>query len=99
MDNLYLNFGEGVRRHRRRLRWSQEFLAEKAQMGRATIASIESGRQVVALHQALALCSALAVELSSLVSTHAKDDDLGLEDVLDAHDLEIVRELRHGLTS
>lgn len=70
-------------------------------MGRATIASIEAGRQVVALHQALALCSALSVELGALLGQSAltDEDDLGLSEVLDAHDLEIIRELRHGVSS
>ena len=101
MDNFYLNFGEGVRRHRRGLRWSQEQLAEKASMGRATVASIEAGRQVVALHQALSLCTVVGVELSALLAqSHQADTEvLGLEGLLEAHDLEIIRELRHGLTT
>lgn len=101
MDYIYLNFGDGVRRHRRSLRWSQEQLAEKASMGRATVASIEAGRQVVALHQALSLCTVLGVELSALLaqSHQAGREDLGLEGLLEAHDLEIIRELRHGLTT
>jgi len=101
VDNLYLSFGEGVRRQRRRLRLSQEQLALGAELSRATVASIESGRQVVALHQALALCRALAVDLGSLVAQAAQPDDagLGLEGSLDAHNLEIIRELRHGLTT
>lgn len=101
MDNIYLSFGEGVRRHRRNLRWSQDQLAEKASMGRATVASIEAGRQVVALHQALSLCTVLGVQLSALLANphQADSEDLGLEGLVEAHDLEIIRELRHGLTT
>ena len=70
-------------------------------MGRATVASIEAGRQVVALHQALSLCTVLGVELSALLaqSQRAGREDLELEGLLEAHDLEIIRELRHGLTT
>lgn len=101
MDNFYLTFGEGVRQHRRSLRWSQEQLANKALMGRATVASIEAGRQVVALHQALSLCTVLGVELKALIpqSHPSESRDLELEGLLEAHDLEIIRELKHGLTT
>jgi len=70
-------------------------------MGRATVASIEAGRQVVALHQALSLCTVLGVELSALLaqSHQADTEELGLEGLLEARDLEIIRELRHGLTT
>ena len=55
----------------------------------------------MALHQALSLCTVLGVELSALLAqSHQADTEvLGLEGLLEAHDLEIIRELRHGLTT
>lgn len=55
----------------------------------------------MALHQALSLCTVLGVELSALLaqSQQAGREDLELEGLLEAHDLEIIRELRHGLTT
>ena len=80
---------------------SQEQLAAKAAMGRATVASIEAGRQVVALHQALALCRALDVDVGKLlVETHESNSlDRDLEGLLEPHDLQIIREIRDGLTT
>ena len=65
-------------------------------MGRPTIASIENGRQAVALHQVMKLCEALDVELTYLVFDRpyiSRLDHLAID--LDAHDLDIVQQL-HG---
>jgi transcriptional regulator with XRE-family HTH domain len=80
---------------------SQEQLAAKASMGRATVASIEAGRQVVALHQALALCSALGVDIGKLLveTRESNSQDHDLEGLLEPHDLQIIREIRDGLTT
>jgi len=101
VENLYQAFGDGVRRHRRLKQLSQEQLATKASMGRATVASIEAGRQVVALHQALAICAALEVDLGKLMAQTqelaSKRHDLA--GLLEPHDLEIVLEIQDGLAT
>lgn len=93
MDTLYEQFGQSVKRVRRLRGLSQEQLAEQAMMGRPTIASIERGRQVVALHQALNLSKALGVTLEELTSNSAPSRIRGLAGQLEDTDLEIIQQL------
>jgi transcriptional regulator with XRE-family HTH domain len=76
----------------------QEQLADLTLMGRPTIASIEGGRQAVALHQALKLSEALGVGLGDLVAQAAPSALRDLHGQLADHDLLIVQQLREELS-
>lgn len=75
---------------------TQGELGSLSGLGRATIASIERGRQAVAIHQAVRICRALGTHLSDLLGD-AEGELQGLRNVLADHDLEIVRQLREQL--
>lgn len=97
MDEFYTRFGESVKKYRRLNKLNQEELAEQTEMGRATIASIERGRQAVTLLQAIRLSSVLGVELSKLV-TDAQSAALRIpRDALDERDFRIVQQLHDEL--
>ena len=100
MDDLYVDFGRKVRHFRKTRKLSQDDVALLTNIGRASIAAIERGRQAVALHQALALCEALDVNLPDLLpktndsSTFAFE---ALKGLLDGQDLEIVERLHEEM--
>lgn len=77
---------------------SQEELGELSSMSRPTIASIEGGRQAVALHQALKLSEALGVDLTELVVDTTPARLRYLRGQLEDHDLQIVQQLREELS-
>jgi transcriptional regulator with XRE-family HTH domain len=93
MDEIYRQFGQRVRQHRKIKKLSQEELGELTQLGRATIAAIEGGRQTVALHQLILLSKKLDVGVNNLVF----DDQTAVLDKhkgnLGEHDLRIVQQL------
>lgn len=62
-----VTFGEAVRRQRERLGLSQEDFAERANVHRTYISSVELGKVSVGLEVANALATALAMKLSELV--------------------------------
>lgn len=100
MDELYAEFGRRIRRCRKSRSLSQDDLALLTHMGRATIASIEKGRQAVALHQALSLCKALEVELLEMIPGNKEGSSSvykELKGVLDGQDLEIVEQLHEAM--
>ncbi|MCJ9719864.1 helix-turn-helix domain-containing protein [Agrobacterium sp. SHOUNA12C] len=61
-DAIYKSFGRTVAARRKALVMTQSDLANKAGMSRASIASIESGRQNVLLHHVFGLAEALKLE-------------------------------------
>lgn len=62
-----LTFGRAVRRRRERLGLSQEEFAERANVHRTYISSIELGKVSVGIEVANNLASALGMRLSDLV--------------------------------
>lgn len=62
-----LTFGQAVRREREGRRLSQEKFAERANIHRTYISSIELGQVSVGIEVASALASALGIKLSELV--------------------------------
>jgi transcriptional regulator with XRE-family HTH domain len=60
-------FGQAVRRERENLRLSQEDFAERANVHRTYISSVELGKVSVGIEVAQALAGALGIRLSELV--------------------------------
>jgi len=60
-------FGQAVRRRRLELGWSQERFAERANVHRTYVSSIELGKVSVGIEVANALAQALRMRLSELV--------------------------------
>lgn len=64
---VYDAFGELVRKHRKRLRLTQEGLGQQIGLSRTSITNIEKGRQHVALHQIIELARALGIPADALL--------------------------------
>jgi len=62
-------FGHAVRRHRERLGLSQEVFAERANVHRTYVSSIELGKVSVGIEVANELAAALGLRLSELIRT------------------------------
>ena len=58
--------GENIRTHRRSLKWSQEKLAEKADLHPVYIGKLERGEENVSLDALMRISSALKIQLSDL---------------------------------
>jgi transcriptional regulator with XRE-family HTH domain len=58
--------GENIRTHRRRLKWSQEKLAERSDLHRNYIGDIERGEENVSVDALRRIAAALKVQLSDL---------------------------------
>ncbi|GLS03931.1 hypothetical protein GCM10007860_10760 [Chitiniphilus shinanonensis] len=61
-------FGKVVRHWRRQHRWSQEALAERADLNRSYLGEIERGDAMPSLDTAAKLARALGVKLSELIT-------------------------------
>ena len=59
--------GENIRTHRRNAGWSQEKLAEKANLHRNYIGDIERGEENVSVDTLMRIASALKLRLCDLV--------------------------------
>jgi transcriptional regulator with XRE-family HTH domain len=59
--------GENIRTHRRSLKWSQEKLAEKAELHHNYIGDIERGEENVSVDALRRIAVALGVQLTDLV--------------------------------
>lgn len=68
MSELVQNFGVAVRRFRESYGWSQELLAEKADLNRSYLGEVERGRVTPSLATAQKLASALEISLSGLLA-------------------------------
>lgn len=66
MSALIQDFGLAVRHFRERHGWSQELLAEKADLNRSYLGEVERGRVIPSLATAQKLASALDIPLSGL---------------------------------
>ena len=71
MEEVYRHFGRVLRKRLREGDISQEVLAERAGLSRATVANIENGRQRVSLHLFLDLAEALGVDACELLPQRA----------------------------
>ncbi len=60
--------GKNIREHRKRVGWSQERLAEKADLHPVYFGQVERGEQVISVHALLRVARALKVKLTDLVA-------------------------------
>jgi len=67
MEHFYAEFGRRLRDLRRAAGLSQQELAARVDISRASVANIERGAQRVALHQAVELAAALGVDPIRLI--------------------------------
>jgi transcriptional regulator with XRE-family HTH domain len=67
MHALVKQFGESVRRHRQRRGWSQEQLAEAAELDRTYVSGIERGTRNPTLSTMGRIADALEVEVVALL--------------------------------
>jgi len=68
MSELIQHFGLAVRHFRESHGWSQELLAEKADLNRSYLGEVERGRAIPSLTTAAKLASALDIPLSGLLA-------------------------------
>ena len=65
---VLVSFGDAVRRQRRLRGWSQEELADRAQIHRTYVADVERGVRNLGLINVAKIAAALQVSLATLVS-------------------------------
>jgi len=71
-STMYEALGQRISKRRKSLGLTQEMLAERADFSRASVASIEAGRQRISLDQLYDLASALELDtLADLVALEA----------------------------
>lgn len=72
---LYKNIGKVIRAHRRGRddSMSQDVLAKRMGISRATLANIETGRQRIYVHQLYAIANILEIKLQDLLPKIEKD--------------------------
>ncbi|KAF0815308.1 HTH-type transcriptional regulator SutR [Andreprevotia sp. IGB-42] len=68
MTARYRSFGQVVRSAREAQAWSQEVLAEKADLNRSYLGEIERGDVVPSLHTMAKVSVALGLNLSELIA-------------------------------
>ncbi len=68
MSALIDSFGAAVRHLREAQGWSQELLAEKADLNRSYLGEVERGKVIPSLATAAKLAAALEISLSRLLS-------------------------------
>lgn len=66
MKDLVNSFGRAVRHFRELRGWSQELLAEKADLNRSYLGEVERGKVIPSLETAGKLAAALDISLSRL---------------------------------
>jgi transcriptional regulator with XRE-family HTH domain len=68
VSGLIDSFGAAVRHLREAQGWSQELLAEKADLNRSYLGEVERGKVIPSLATAAKLAAALEISLSRLLS-------------------------------
>jgi transcriptional regulator with XRE-family HTH domain len=68
MSQLPLHFGGALRQLRERLGWSQEALAEHADLNRSYVGELERGQAIASLITIEKLASALSLSVTTLMS-------------------------------
>lgn len=68
-SSFYKSLGDLIRRRRKQLKLTQEALAARLRVSRASIANIETGRQKVLVHQLFELAAALKMAVEAFLVT------------------------------
>lgn len=68
MSSVYDRFGLVLRQRRQELKWSQERLADKANVNRSYLGEIERGSSIPSLATLEKLAGALEINLSTLLA-------------------------------
>ncbi len=63
---IYVRIGRRIRRRRNELGRTQEWLSDRVNLSRASIANIETGRQQIMLHQLYDFARALRIPAGDL---------------------------------
>jgi len=88
LDPVYKAIGETIRARRRQFHLTQEKLAPRLGMSRASLANIETGRQTILVHQLYRVAAALELSPADLLpapaemSTRTSNTEIALPDDL-----------------
>lgn len=77
--SILKTFGQAIRDLRVSRGWSQEQLAERAQLDRSYMSGVERGRRNVSILAAVRICRALRVPLSTLIGDAGSSEPSGSE--------------------
>lgn len=80
---LYGRIGDAVRKRRREMGLTQQNLADRLDISRASLANIEVGRQRILVHHLYDLARALGLEVAALLPRSPEPADLDVLDGLD----------------
>ena len=81
MTERYYRFGQVVRQQRELLGWSQETLADKAQLNRSYLGELERGESVPSLTTMDKLASAFRLKLSVLIIRCENNETVAVDPV------------------
>ena len=79
---LYKRVGSTIRDRRRELGMTQKRLSDKLEISRASLASVETGRQRIFIHQLYRFAEQLDTEVSALLPSSQQETNLDLLDEL-----------------
>lgn len=91
IDNLYVNIGKRIKELRTKKNMTQLELSEKTNLGRSSIANIESGRQKVSIDALYKIAYILEEEVQYVLPEFS---ELSEEDFLDIGEAHINAELQ-----
>lgn len=74
MEWMYEQIGRRIRVERQRKKFSQERLAQAAELSRASIVNIEHGRQKVMVHSLYAIADVLDIDVCALIPSKDQQD-------------------------
>lgn len=79
---LYEQVGARIKSRRKKLEWTQEHLAGRVGISRASLANIETGRQSVLLHHLYRLAETLQLDVTALLPALTESRVKGAEEDL-----------------
>lgn len=76
IESIYQQIGHRIRIERTKRSLSQEYIAEKAGLSRASIVNIERGRQKIMLHSLYAVANSLGIPVTHLLPLSTSSADI-----------------------